>query len=65
MNIEELIVTLQQIKKEKGNMRVKCLKTTSSWITGALISTSVEIVSKESIKVHDMGYLFIGENIEK
>lgn len=64
MNISEIIAKLEKIKEVNGNLEVKCLITESSWCTGALLSTYSMEVDEECFKISDMGYLFIGKNIE-
>ncbi|MHB8084028.1 hypothetical protein CGQ39_20000 (plasmid) [Clostridium botulinum] len=65
MNISEMIAKLEEIKRVNGDLIVKCLMTESSWCTGALLSTYSGEIDKECFKVSDMGYLFIGKNIER
>ncbi|MBY6798133.1 hypothetical protein HYH85_18135 [Clostridium botulinum] len=65
MNISEMIAKLEEIKRVNGDLIVKCLITESSWCTGALLSTYSGEIDKECFKVSDMGYLFIGKNIER
>ncbi|WP_061317465.1 hypothetical protein [Clostridium botulinum] len=65
MNISEMIAKLEEIKRVNGDLIVKCLITESSWCTGALLSTYSGAIDKECFKVSDMGYLFIGKNIER
>ncbi|MBA4510198.1 hypothetical protein H1057_19530 [Clostridium sporogenes] len=64
MNISEMIAKLEEIKRVNGDLIVKCLMSKSSWCTGALLSTYSGEIDKECFKVSDMGYLFIGKNIE-
>ncbi|HBJ1686131.1 hypothetical protein FDA84_15085 [Clostridium botulinum] len=65
MDISEIIEKLEEIKKVNGDLKVKCLMSESSWCTGALLSTYSGEIDKECFKVSDMGYLFIGKNIER
>ncbi|KIN79730.1 hypothetical protein [Clostridium botulinum] len=65
MNISEMIAKLEEIKRVNGDLIVKCLMTESSWCTGRLLSTYSGEIDKECFKVSDMGYLFIGKNIER
>ncbi|NHI49124.1 hypothetical protein FDE94_15010 [Clostridium botulinum] len=65
MDIDEMIAELEKIKQANGNLKAKCLMTESSWCTGALLSTYSGEIDKQCFKVSDMGYLFIGKNIER
>ncbi|OPD28835.1 hypothetical protein AL713_17615 [Clostridium botulinum] len=65
MDISEMIAKLEEIKRANGDLIVKCLMTESSWCTGALLSTYSGEIDKECFEVSDMGYLFIGKNIER
>ncbi|NFH34429.1 hypothetical protein FDC49_19070 [Clostridium sporogenes] len=65
MDISEMIAELEKIKEANGNLETKCLMTESSWCTGALLSTYSGEIDKECFEVSDMGYLFIGKNIER
>ncbi|HDK7314639.1 TPA: hypothetical protein PTV97_003802 [Clostridium botulinum] len=65
MNISEMIVKLEEIKRVNGDLIVKCLMTEFSWCTGELLSTYRGEVDNECFKVSDMGYLCIEKNTER
>ncbi|HID0769547.1 TPA: hypothetical protein ACXC99_003644 [Clostridium botulinum] len=65
MNINEMIAKLEEIKEVNGDLKVKCLMSKSSWCTGAVLSIYSGEIDKECFEVSDMGYLFIGKNIER
>lgn len=64
MKISEVIKKLENIKKQNGDLEVKCLQTKYNWLTGALIGVSLIDIDKESFDIKEKENLFIGKSIQ-
>lgn len=64
MKISEVIEELENIKKQNGDLEVKCLQTKYNWLTEALIGISLIDIDKESFDVKKEESLFIGKSIK-